>query len=146
MTITDARRDVGAQLGLTGFDGSREAYSELSPADQERVSIATVRYVAENPSQFGSDQVEAARKLATKQNFGSVGDYRNPDLLDNAAEFLSAYSEVAGETVVGVAGVAGRGAKALGLDLGILVAVIGLGAVAYLGAPIVFPQLRSAAK
>jgi len=144
MTTADARALVGQRLGLVGFDGSRSAYRELSAADQERVSVETIGYIVANPDRFTSETVQAATLQAGKKNFGTLGDYTNPDLLDNASEFLSAYGEVAGNVVVGAADVAGRSAKALGLNLGFLVTAAAVVAILYFGAPIVLPKLKAA--
>ena len=146
MTIADARALVAQNLGLANFDGSRAAYSALSAPDQERVSVETIRYIISNPDRFTSEQVQAAQLQAGKQNFGSLGNYTNPDLLDNATEFLQAYAETAGNVVVGAADVAGRSVKKLGINLGALVTIVAVGALLYFGAPYVLPKLAQAFK
>jgi hypothetical protein len=62
MTIPDARNAVGKQLGLYFFDGSADAYANLSQADQVRVSDALKAYIVANSGAFTADQVANARK------------------------------------------------------------------------------------
>lgn len=144
MTIQDARQLVGRRLGFVDFDGSRAAYAALSPQQQEALSLEVIRYVIGNPDRFTSETVQAARIASSKQNFGTLGDYRNADLLDNATAFVKAYGETAGETIVGAADIAGQGARKLGINLGALVTVAAVAAILYFGAPFVIPRLREA--
>lgn len=144
MTIDDARKEVGERLGLVGFDGSASGYSNLSAQDQERVSVATTAYVLQNPERFTKEQAEVSRIAAGKANFGALGDYSMGSYLDSAVEFLKAYGETAGNVIVGAAGIAGKSAKALGIDLGFLVGLVAVAALVYFGAPYVLPRLKAA--
>lgn len=144
MTVEEARAQVGRSLGLSDFDGTPGDFAQLSPQNQERVSVATIAFVLQNPANFSSATFNAAKVQASKVNFGRLGDYAPGSFLDTAVQFVKAYGETAGNVIVGAAEVAGRSAKALGLNVGLVVAVLGIAAIAYFGAPIVLPRLKKA--
>lgn len=144
MTLVELRKLIAQQLGLSDFNGTASAYAELSPRDQERLSIGVVRYIVANPDEFSATQVEKARILAEKTNFGKTGDYSDPDFLDQADAFIDAYGEVVQRTAVAAAKTTGEVARGLGIDLRVILPVAAVAAIVYFGAPYVLPKLRAA--
>lgn len=144
MTIQQARVAVAPALNLSGgFDGSPDAVASLSDAEKSRLADATARFVLANPGEFTPFQVERAGVII-RAGLTQFEASRDPSLLDLSADFVKAYGETAGEFVEGAAGVAGRSAKAIGLNLGVVVSIAAVVAILYFGAPYVVPQLRKA--
>lgn len=56
MTIPQARKIVGQQLGFTGFDGSVDAYRNLTPQQQIDLTKALFNYIKANPGNFTDAQ------------------------------------------------------------------------------------------
>lgn len=56
MTIPDARAIVGRQLGYSGFDGSIDAYRNLTAAQQVELTKALFNYIKANPDKFTNQQ------------------------------------------------------------------------------------------
>lgn len=143
-TIQQARVFVAPEIGLPGhFDGSPAAISALSDVEKSRLAKATAEYVVRNPDEFTPFQVERAGVIL-RAGLTQFQASRDPSLLDLSAGFVRAYGETAGEFVEGTAGVAGRSAKALGINIGAVVTIAAVAAILYFGAPYVVPQLRKA--
>lgn len=63
LTITDARKIVGRELGYgSTFSGEIAAYSALAPEQKVRLNHEVNRFIADNPSQFTTDQVLLAER------------------------------------------------------------------------------------
>lgn len=71
MTIQDARAQVAQQFGWINFDGSASAYSNLSQADQVKLSDALMSYIVTNSGAFSDAQVTEARRVAASKGFNS---------------------------------------------------------------------------
>lgn len=94
MTIAEARRTVGEQIGITN-DGSIKAYQDLTQAEQIRLMDAVFDYIAKNPAYFTASQVAlAAKNIAsshhmrpledTSFDWGEFGD----EVVNNAGEIV----------------------------------------------------------
>jgi hypothetical protein len=101
MTIPDARAAVGKLLGIDGFDGSAEAYSNLSQEDQVRVSDRLKAYIVANAGAFTADQVDTSKQNMASSAYGTgladtsfdVGMFGD-ELLKNAAKVTAAGGSV----------------------------------------------------
>jgi hypothetical protein len=101
MTIPEARNAVGKSLGLYFFDGSAEAYSNLSAADQVRVTDALSSYIVANAGAFTPAQVSSATARTNSSSFNSpladdsfdVGMFGD-ELLKNAAKVTATGASV----------------------------------------------------
>jgi hypothetical protein len=85
MTITEVRKIVGAQLGLSGYDGSAAATGSLSDADKLAIYNGTAAYVLAHQADFTLSQVSLATSYLTRGGNGGVETY---GVTDAASDFV----------------------------------------------------------
>lgn len=69
--ITMARKVVGENLGFENFDGTIQAFKELSQKKQIQLNEGVAAYIAANPTEFPADAVELSEKIVKGQAFGT---------------------------------------------------------------------------
>ena len=90
-TIPQARLIVANQIGLpASFDGSVDAYSNLSADQQTQLTRGLINYILNNPGEFTPEQVTTAQaekgRAATMQTVDtsfSISDFGS-EVLNNA--------------------------------------------------------------
>lgn len=127
--IQKARRIAFANLGLPGT-GQLSEFRELDADQKKRVNDEMALYIIENPSAFSTQQIENARTIANRPQFGR--DLPEIETLTFAEAFgnevknaVSTTSDVVGKGISG--GIAGL----LGGNLFTLAAIGVAGFVAY---------------
>lgn len=139
--VRAARVEAAKSLGLAGVrEGTPAEYAALSQADQVRLTDEMSAFIVANQAYFSPTQVEIAQRRVNSPGF------RTPlaDTSIGAADFVRAYGETVGEFVEGTAGVAGRSLEKLGVNLGVVIAVVGIGALVWFTAPHVLPKIKAA--
>lgn len=94
MTLTEARKIIGGQLGLAGYDGTAAATGSLSDADKLAVYNATAAYVLANQSAFTLAQVSLASSYLARGGNGGVETY---GVGDAAGDFIDEMANQAEE-------------------------------------------------
>jgi hypothetical protein len=141
MTIQQARVFVGRQIGLsTNFDGSRDAFRNLSAAEQTELTKQLIKYIAQNPGDFTDAQVSTANVELGRADRLSIEDTSfDYDLFFNELETNAI--QTIGQPLANI----GNGVSNTVAALGKLLPFIAFGALAVLALPYILKATKPAA-
>jgi hypothetical protein len=126
MTIVQLRELMGRQIGLPAtFDGSIDAYRNLSAESQIALTRACVAYVRQNPDKFNAAQVDTATVEASRADRLT---YEDPGF--SAEEFFDELAIEAKKTIGEPLAAIGTGVSQSVQLVGTLLPVLALIAVA----------------
>lgn len=140
-----ARVTVAAQLGLPVRAGTAAEFAALTVAERVQLTDELSYFATLNPGLFSDGQMTIFRRRVESRSFRAPLA-ADGSLFEMSAEFAAAYAETVGDVATGAADIAGRGLKALGINLQTLAIVAAVVAIVWFGAPYVIPKLRGVAR